>query len=432
MISIKCKITNSPDLSEYFRQYGSVLRFSYNRIFKDKKDTLETYHLTKTLNNTKLLDASFREFAVQEAKQIISSQEERGRKKIIFGGKKGFWDLKFKKAQKSEFERNSYFYCIGRAGFKGNRKFNFDLLNEKVVFKPERDVKICIEFKVPSNYKKLLNKAQELADKKRCSISVRVNKEYIIFNVDEKIIQHQKKRVVLSRVLAIDSNPEFIGLTVSDFCGDKQVVVHKQVFNLTGLSNESKNKRGHEIFAISKSIAKLALHFKCGVVGLEKLKIKSKDHKKGKKFNKKVNNLWNRTKFFNNLKKWLNIFNVKFIEVLPQYSSLIGQFNFPEETDSVAASLEIARRANLFDRIYLRKVEEKRDILFPVWTNDILETTRWKEMFHGKSFTSWLQLFAHIKESKLSYRFLFRDWKQSAVFFSFKSYTSKVICYQKI
>lgn len=432
MISVKCKITNNPDLSEYFRQYGSVLRFSYNRLFKDKKDPLETYHLTKTLNNTKLLDASFKEFAVQEAKQIISSQEERSQKKIIFGGKKGFWDLKFKKIQKSDFDKNSYFYCIGSADNKGNRKFNFDLPNGKVVFKPERGVKICIEFKVPSNYKKLLDKAQELADKKQCPISVRVNKEYIIFNVDEKIIQQQKKRSIKNRVLAIDSNPEFIGLTVSDFNGDAQTIIHREVFDLSALSDCNKNKRNHEIFAIAKSIAKLALHFKCGVVGLEKLKIKSKDHKKGKKFNRKVNNLWNRRKFLDNLKKWLNIFNIKFIEVLPQYSSLVGQINFPEETDSIAASLEIARRANLFDRIYLRKLEEKRDILFPKWTNDVLEATRWKEMFHDKSFESWKQLFAYIKESKLSYRFLFRDWKQSAVFFSFKSYTSKVFHYQKI
>jgi hypothetical protein len=80
------------------------------------------------------------------------------------------------------------------------------------------------------------------------------------------------------------------------------------------------------------------------------LKINSDDKNKGKKFNKLVNNLWNRNALVNNLIKRCNIFNIKLLKVKPEYSSFIGNFlyrslNLP---DMVLASIELGRRAYEF------------------------------------------------------------------------------------
>ena len=44
--------------------------------------------------------------------------------------------------------------------------------------------------------------------------------------------------------------------------------------------------------------------------GLEELNIKSKDNKKGKKFNRLVNNVWNRDKLVKNIKKRCNVYSI--------------------------------------------------------------------------------------------------------------------------
>ena len=98
------------------------------------------------------------------------------------------------------------------------------------------------------------------------------------------------------------------------------------------------------------------------------MKIKSDDKNKGKKFNKLVNNLWNRNALVNNLTKRCNIFNIKLLKVKPEYSSFIGNFlyrslNLP---DMILASIELGRRAYEFYNQYITKVKEiKKNIVRP-------------------------------------------------------------------
>lgn len=80
-------------------------------------------------------------------------------------------------------------------------------------------------------------------------------------------------------------------------------------FNLKGkgYSSESKkrqyisNKRQYETIQIVKNIVNKAIYYKCQLISCEDLNIKSKNTDKGKKFNKLVNNSWNRNLFANNL-----------------------------------------------------------------------------------------------------------------------------------
>jgi len=78
--------------------------------------------------------------------------------------------------------------------------------------------------------------------------------------------------------------------------------------------------------------------------------MKSSDKELGTKFNKLVNNNWNRNTLINNLTKKCNIFNIKLLKVKPEYSSFIGNFlyrslNLP---DMILASIEISRRGYEF------------------------------------------------------------------------------------
>ena len=414
MISVKCKIKNTIEIDGYIHQFNNVLRYAYNR-FCEGLDFLSIYHkCNKELNNKDLLDASFVESAVNKAQWIFKTNGSG----VIFGGKKNFFDVKYGKSDGSEFKenRNKWLLSVGRAGFKGNRKFNFDLDNNKVVFKPSRNVKIGIEFEsTGKNQRKLLSAAQILSQSKLCPITVSLSKEYIIFHIDEKIIQEKtaRKNIKKGRILSLDSNPQFIGIVVSDYESETtKTAIHKEVIDLRLLSDASTEKRHYEILGIAQKIAKLAKHYGCELVAYEDLTIKSKDHKKGTCFNRKVNNIWNRNKFFNTFKKWLNIYDIKHQEIAPQYSSFIGQLTNENDPDMIAAAIEIGRRAYIFNRVYLVKDAPKEKfsgVIFPELSTVPLPT-RWKEMVESKGWKTWNPLFRYIKKSKLSYRFLFRDW----------------------
>lgn len=433
MISIKCKIKNKIDVADYIRQFNNVKRFAYNR-FLEKKNLSEVYHLScKTLNNCELLDASFRESAVLKAKEIYDTS---GDKKVIFGGKSNFNKLKYKKESAKPLQRNVSFYSQGRANFKGNRKFNFDLENNRVVFKPEKKVKIEILFEgVSKNQNKLFKKAQLLSQQKQLPISIQVSETHITFSIDESILQENNHKPIKNRILALDSNPENIGISVIDWIDtDTKTIVHKEVIDLKELRDLSTNKKHHEIFSVSQRIAKLAKHYQCELVCFEKLSIKPKDNGKGKLYNRLVNNNWNRIKFFQNLTKWCNIFGIKTQEIAAEFSSFIGQLTNDSEPDMIAASIEISRRGFLFYNHYVAKRissvnGEKVNIVYPEFNVSSLPT-HWKKMVEDDdTLNSWKKLYYHLKKSKLSYRFFLKDWKQSKEFLRHKSRKSNVFLY---
>ena len=433
MISIKCKIKNQIDVTDYIRQFNNVKRFAYNR-FLEKKSLSEVYHLScKTLNNCELLDASFRESAVLKAKEIYDLN---GDKKVIFGGRSSFKKLKYKKDSAKPLQKNVSFYSQGRANFKGNRKFNFDLDNNRVVFKPEKKVKIEIIFEeVSKNQKKLFKKAQLLSQEKQLPISVQVSETHITFSIDESILQENCHNPIKNRVLALDSNPENIGISVIDWIDtDTKTIIHKEVIDLKELRDLSVDKKHHEIFSISQRIAKLAKHYQCELVCFEKLTIKSKDNGKGKLYNRLVNNNWNRIKFFQNLIKWCNIFGIKTQEVAAEFSSFIGQLTNDSEPDMIAASIEISRRGFLFyDHYVAKRISSvnggKVNIVYPEFNVSSLPT-HWKKMVENDdTLNSWKKLYYHLKKSKLSYRYSLKDWKQSKEFLRHKSRKSNIFLY---
>jgi predicted transposase len=432
MVSIKCKIINNVEIDDYVRQFNNVKRFAYNR-FRDGYGFSQISKLTKNLNNLELLDASIIEAATLKAKEIFDLNKD---KKVIFGGKANFNKLKYKKDSAKPLKKNVNLYIQGRCLDKGNRKFNFDFENNTVVFKPNRKVKIPVVFKEPSkNQKKLLKKAQELSELNQVSISVTLSKEYVTFTLEENIICQNDHKPIKNRILALDSNPENIGISVIDWTDtDTKNILHKEVIDLKELRDLSTNKKHHEIFNVSQRIAKLAKHYQCELVCFEKLSMKSKDNGKGRLYNRLVNNNWNRIKFFHNLTKWCNIFGIKTQEVAAEFSSFVGQLTNEHDVDMIAASIEISRRGFLFYNHYVSKrissvYGEKVNIVYPEFNVSSLPT-HWKEMVENDdTLNSWKKLYYHLKKSKMSYRFTLKDWKQSKEFFRHKSRKSKIFLY---
>ena len=303
----------------------------------------------------------------------------------------------------------------------GNRLFVFDLPNNRVVYKPSCGVRKEIQFcPVKKKLADELAKVQELAEQKKMPVTVKFTDKHLYLTYDESLIYNEAyKCLKYNRVLGIDMNPNYIGVSVIEFDkNDEFKVLHKEVFDLTALTKPSgeastdkkskyfTNKLKHETIAIAHKINKLADYWKCSKLAIEDLSIKPKDQKKGKTFNRLCKNRWDRQLFGNKLKMLAGINRYEFVEVNPVYSSIVGNFAYggPTTPDMIVASFEIARRA-------YKKFE--KGWFYPKFNVERLDE-RWKQTLSGVK--TWKNAFPKIKEAKLKYRFLLTDYVCNAVF----------------
>ena len=388
MITLKIKYTTTEDslnlIREYRQQYSSVLHYAYNRRF-DGFNEKETEKQLNSLNNIHLIKSYLKRCAVKLATRLI----EIDKKKRIFGGRKNFIARCKGKISRDEFieKRLSNLYVVGESNYHGNRfiKINEDL--ESFIFKPTRRDKITLNINGGyKRYKSTLNKLYHLQQDKQIPITYELDNEYIYITYDEVMLeQYSRCQIVKNRIFAIDLNPNYIGWSVVDWKSSSKFEVVKSGvisikelndidFKLDGKSSESKerihinNKRIFETYEISKLLVNIAKYYRCEIFGLEELNIKTKDTTKGKHYNKLVNNVWNRTKLVNNIKKRCNIYNIRMILAKPNYSSFVGNFLFRDLDlpDMTLASIEIGRRCYEFKAQYIDKTKDKKkNIILP-------------------------------------------------------------------
>ena len=387
MITQKIKYTTTEDglnlIKEYRKQYSSVLHYAYNRRF-DGVNENDTEHQLNSLNNIPLIKSYIGRCAVKHATQLIKTDD----RKRIFGGRKNFIDRCKGKINRDEFlnKRLSNLYIIGEANQQGNRfiKINDDLLS--FTFKPTRKDRIVLFIEGRyKRYKSILNKLYHLQQDKQIPITYELDNEYIYLTYDETLLnQFVDYKPIKNRIFAIDLNPNYIGWSVVDWKSSSKFEVVKSGvisikdindidFNLKNKSSDSKeriyinNKRTFETFEISKLLVNTAKYYRCEVFGLEELNIKSKDTTRGKHYNKLVNNVWNRTKLVNNIKKRCNIYSIRVMLTKPNYSSFVGNFLFRDLKlpDMTLSSIEIGRRCYEFKTQYIDKKYKKKNIILP-------------------------------------------------------------------
>lgn len=247
--------------------------------------------------------------------------------------------------------RNIGIISEGEMNQKGNRLFKINVENSKFIYKrackEHYDLKI-IE-KLSDKRKCLLNKLEILMSEKKIPVTFRLKKDNIYISYEEKIVEKEKqfKGLFKNRVLGIDLNPNYFGISIIEFNrNDKYHVIHKEIIDLNKLQEKSKNKIHHELYEINHHILKLCKTWRVGKLAIEDLKFKS-----DKFWNKDLNRLC-RNKFRysfvkSHLNTLCNVYGVDLIEVNAAYSSIIGNFVHGSEScpDMIAASIEIARRS---------------------------------------------------------------------------------------
>ena len=413
--TVKLQISNKPDVINDMRVYSSAVRLAFNR-YQDGLSEKEVYaSVSKCFDFNCWLELS----ASKEAHGLFESQ---GKHHIVFGGK---WNLKqYLKGliTKEQFKYNRLIpVCsIGETAKCGNRLVDFDLPNSRVVYKPARRIRKEIQFcPVKKKLANELAKVQELAEQKKMPVTVKFTGKHLYLTYDESLIYNEAyKDLKFNRILGIDMNPNYIGVSVIEFGKDDGLkILHKEVFDLSALTKSSgkssmdakskyyANKLKHETLAIAHKINKLVDYWKCSKLAIEDLSIKPSDKQKGKTFNRLCNNKWERQLFVNKLKMLAGIHRYELVEVNPVYSSIVGNFAYgsPTTPDMIASAIEIARRA-------YKKFE--KGWFYPKF-NVETQDERWKQTLGGVK--TWKDLFLKVKEAGFKYRFLLSDYVGNAV-----------------
>lgn len=425
MKTVKLTISNHVDVFDDMRTYSSIVRIAFNRY----QDGLDEKQIRAYCNMKFTCNRWFIQCAIKEAYSLYKLH---GNRRILFGGKNNFRQYMRGLIDKNVFKYRRLFpICIqGQAAAKGNRLFGFDLNNHQILYKPNRSKHTLIEFfPMRKRIAAELMKVQELIEQNSLTVTVKLSDKYVWLTYDEsQLYTCRYVNLISNRVLGIDMNPNYIGLSVIEFNqSDNFTILHKRVYDLSQLTKSSckasasplskhiTNKLKYETIMIAHDIAKLVNVWKCKTVAIENLNIKLNDQKKGKRLNRLCNNKWERCLFVNKLKMLSTLYKFDIIEVNPVYSSIVGNVAYGNANtpDMVAASIEIARRSyKKFEKgwFYPRFSIQNRD-------------EQWKQTLG--LVDAWKGLFLKIKETGLKYRFLLKDCLQNAVFS--KNYKQK--CY---
>ena len=417
MKTIKLKIKNEINLTKELKEFNSIVHFSFNRF----QEGLKEKEIRSKVNELFKNNCWFNQCAIKAGQQLFKKHKN---KHIIFGGK----SLMIKYLKKLITKEEYYLKKLlpiniqGEACKKGNRLFNFDLMNSKIELKLSKKNHQEIEFYKPSkNLCVEISKIQELIEHKELTLTVSLNNEYIWLTFDESLLNIQEKFKDLknNRVLGLDLNPNYIGISILEFNKkDEFKVLHKQVFDLSALNITSKkssedksskyliNKRKFELIQICYEINKLMNYWKCSKLCIEDLNIKSSDKKHGRTFNRLCNNVWNRNLVVNKLKMLSIIYSYELVEVNPVYSSFIGNILYGNENtpDMIASSIEIGRRGYK---------KYSKGWFYPIFSIEHLNE-QWKQTLSG--IEDWKSAFNQIKKSKLKYRFQLLKYIQNAAF----------------
>ena len=428
-------------IQDYMKQYSSVQHFVYNRI-NEGKSQKDIKQQIKILNNVDLLDSWFIQCSFYDIPKV---------NKVIFGGKKNYFQRLKNNISKEQFKlkRLSSIYSIGEVvnkSVKGNRKFHIEQDLENIIFKPNRKLNINLQLIGLNKRKQILSKLYQKQERKEIKIAYKLDLEYIYIIFEENDVYNYETKFIKNRVLSLDLNPNYIGWSIVDWKSESEFDVIKsgvysikklndKDFNLKnkGYNSNSKerkyisDKRNFEILQIVKNIVNKSIYYKCQLISIEDLNIKTSDKELGKKFNKLVNNSWCRNTFVNNLTKRCNIHNIKLLQVKPEYSSFIGNFlyrslNLP---DMVLASIEIGRRGYEFYNQYISKTKEiKKNIIRPNLSMfNKLYLKSLEEFKLQPIYKDLIELYYFFKKSKLKYRLSIDNFNlQFSRFTSDKSY----------
>jgi hypothetical protein len=495
MLTLKLKLKNTPQVSNYCKRYSFLYRKLYANfeLSKDeifKKDLQTKYDLDSWFYESCCIEVQTKlaqEKTQQEKKadQIKSLEKElqetkpegrkgnrktfrlhrklaylnaRQGKSITFGGLATLRRISFlsndrapnqseitELQKKYQEQRVLPIYSVGEAPQKSNRKFRFDLENQRMVFKPNSETQMELAFYASKNQQKTLNKLQSRLGE--LPLSVKLSELFVWITYDEEklagyefktndykkeaqklekndkagrktlfqqYLADQKRRKLATKIenrfLAVDLNPEHIGFSIVEKQADASLqILHKGVLDCSNLNTKrglsgtderqiaQNHKRRFELCELWKYLFRLATHYKVATFVREDLEFKPEnDPTSSAEANRKTNNLWHRELTEKLIQKYCNVLGVENVVVIAAYSSFVGNIQHPD-FDPISASLEIARRGIV--------KYTKGSSIFPPLTSQDLDT-----MYqHGldvprDSVVTWKQAFGLFAASGLRYR----------------------------
>lgn len=340
------------------------------------------------------------------------------KRRIVFGTRAMFYKRQKHKVSNEDFKRSRLLNLVisGETLYHGNRHCTIDMVNRELVLKIGRHVNPII-LRLPKDFKNMESEIRRLSDEClacKNKFSVEIGDKYVCISYEE--FQKDSYEKIPGRILAFDDNPNYIGLSVTDWDSKDSIkpvkIVYKEVIDKSNLvgghyefddngdrkftRHSTKYKIDYETTIIAKHIITLARHFQCDRIVKEELEMQSSDKGKGRHFNRLCNNDWNREKFCVNLRKRCHESGIDLVEVLAMNSSKLGNVLYGEDDgsvpDMVASSIELARRGNhcekIGDKFYFRKGEK----LYPCWSDIKACLNRWKEeAMHSKSLDAFLK-----------------------------------------
>ena len=249
-------------LLEDSRICSSMKRFVFNRLLEKKTkveinaELKEKFKCNSYLRNSEIIDGSM----------AFDGFKKRNCDKLYFGQFKKFQKGLITKEEYKD-SRNTGIYSVGEANQKGNRLFKVDVQNEKIIYKRacKEHYDLIIDEKLNSKRKALLCKIQSLMEEKKTPITIRLKNDRIYLTYDEKIVEKEKqfKDLKNNRVLGIDLNPNYFGISIIEFDDKNEFkILYKEAIDVSELQSESKNKIDFELHQINHHILRLCKNFK--------------------------------------------------------------------------------------------------------------------------------------------------------------------------
>lgn len=388
-------------INEDSRICSSIYRFAFNR-FQDKLSNKDNYILIS--EKFKDVNCHLRNSSLRAANSLFK------RLKFTKNVKFGLVD-KIKKGliTKEEYKqsRNVGILSEGEFNQKGNRLFQIDLKNNCFIYKRniKEHYKLEIIEKLNNKRKHILQVLNNLMISKTIPVTFKLKNDLVYITYDESIVEKEKqfKNLFNNRVLGIDLNPNYFGLSIIEFNHNNNFkVIFKQVIDLNELQNiDNKNKIKYELQQINHYIIKLCKNYHVSKISVEDLKFNPKNKFWNKDLNRLCKNKFRYSTIKNHLQTLCNTYGIQYIEVNSCYSSIIGNFKYGSNNcpDMIASSIEIARRCyKKFEKGWFQPMFITKQRLQKVLGN------QWKKELK-LSCKSWKELTRKIKELKLKYRF---------------------------
>ena len=434
MITLKLKYNtdNHDRILEMIKNYNSIFGVCYNFMFEHPNASTKDIITYINSKNNFFLDTYFKNATIYDSKTELKKSKNR---KIVFGGKHLYDQRNKHNISKDEFKlkRLKPLMIVGAAHNKGNCKFQI-IDDQTILFKPNRNEHFLLHLEhIGRNYSRKLKRLKELQESCSLPITYRLDLNYIHIIFDNCIFeQFNNLNHVKNRVIGIDMNPNYIGYSILDWKNSNNYKIldsgifslkplndYDNELNIKGLDSSSNerhyisNKRKYETISIAYKLMNLAKHYQCELFSFEKLNIKNSDKDQSKDFNRLCNNQWNRNSFLNIIYKQCDLYKIKCIEVLPDYSSFMGNLVYRDERlpDPCLASIEISRRGFEFYHQYILKdFEKNKNIIFnnsACAKHKIMQSL--EELNYGDAWTGLKDLYYKLKNRNCKYRFPIND-----------------------